>query len=1145
LLDESPDAIGGIDGAAGAGDSPAVPATRFRIQGLLARGGIGQVMRAVDSELNREVAVKEIQPALANNHEVRARFLREAEITGQLEHPGIVPVYGLGRDAAGQPFYAMRLVRGQTFQEAAAEFHRQPVSQHRFHGLEFQKLLRRFLHVCQTVAYAHSRGVIHRDLKPENILLGPYGETLVVDWGLARVTGAIGDERLPLGAPEKGERREIVPGTSLTTPLAPWSSELTRDAGEWIGTPAYMSPEQAEGGAHGVGPTSDVYGLGATLYVLLTGAAPLSGFNVPETLRRAMAGEFPRPRNACRCIPLPLEAICLKALARRPEDRYASPSTLADDLERWLADEPVTVLRDTVVARAARWGRRHRTPVVVGAIALLVLTAISLVAAVLINGERLRANRQRIEADRRTARLAFDRGYALTETHEHGAALLWFARALSHAPQTDADLRRVILTNMDAARQQLLRRQGEFTHDATLSTAAISADGQQLATADHRGQLCLWDVGSGNKLAERSIGSRRAIAAHLTADGRALFATVMGRTFTLEMLQSDSADGDARPAISLPVTDEVACAAFSPDGSLLVTGSRASGVSVARLWRVPSGEPLTELPHPRSVSQIVFRPQHGTIATVGSEGGVRLWNADGTLLTPEIKLEAGRVERIDFTPDGKRMLVGNSEGAFFCFDVETRRRLFELARASGSITAVACAPDGQTVAAAWSNGMVRTFDLAERRQSSEVLRIDRYTGFLAFRSQTRQMLISSEPQSVVLWDIPDTSPLSLPLGQGQLSTIAFSPDGKWAVTGSRNGTAQLRDAATGKPLGRVMKHEGVIPLVAFRPDGAVVLTVSYDGTAQLWNSASGHPHGAAMDHRTGRGNVEVQSAAFSHDGQFVVTGDNVGIVRIWDGNTGKLVNELDRQVGAVRSIRFNKRGDRIVAGWGTPDNGVRLWNFASRKLLWTARHQNTVRTVDISPDGRLVLSASNDETARLWNAADGRPVGSALVHRGEVFVAAFSPDGTVAVTGGYDATARFWSVPSGAPLGEPMRHSGVVMSAIFSNDGTLLLTGGSVDRSARLWDVATCLPLSPPLLSDEPVLAVGLQPSGRTAYTGRLWRLPTPLADEPVSIQVWAKLATQRTFAGDNIEWLSPADLAAAASEFQARTGTTWDQWGE
>ena len=358
-------ASGAFEPGAGAGSSAS---RRFRIIRPHAKGGLGIVHVALDGELNRHVALKEIQAHHADHPESRARFVVEAEITGGLEHPGIVPVYSLGHDPTGRPFYAMRFIEGDSLKEAIDRFHdpaadRDPGRRH----LELQKLLRRFLDVCQAIAYAHSKGVLHRDLKPGNIMVGKYGETLVVDWGLAKM----------MGTPETS-------GETALRPSASGSGTGETLPGSAVGTPAYMSPEQAEGRLDLLGPASDVYSLGATFHALLTGRSPVDGPDVATVLERVRRGEVSPPRQVDPAVPPPLDAICRKAMALKPEDRYSTPHALAGDVEAWLADEPVAAWPDPWAVRARRWVRHHQK-LVVGAstAALVALISLAGLAAVI------------------------------------------------------------------------------------------------------------------------------------------------------------------------------------------------------------------------------------------------------------------------------------------------------------------------------------------------------------------------------------------------------------------------------------------------------------------------------------------------------------------------------------------------------------------------------------------------------------------------------------------------------------------------------------------------------------------------------------------------------------------------------------------
>lgn len=444
-----------------------VSSGRFRVVRPHAKGGLGEVFVARDQELNREVALKEIQDHQADNPDSRARFLLEAEITGGLEHPGIVPVYGLGAYPDGRPYYAMRFIRGDSLKEAIDRYHKAIASMSSGErALGMRELLGRLIDVCNAIAYAHSRGILHRDLKPGNIMLGKYGETLVVDWGLAKPVGEAQGEA-PSGVGE---------GSLMPSSLSLASATM---AGAAVGTPQYMSPEQALGKLDQLGPASDVYSLGATLYCILTGKSPVNDHDVFSVLQRVQRGDIPRPREISSDVPPALEAICVKAMSLKAEDRYPTPKFLAEDIEHWLADEPVSAWEEPWTVRARRWIGRHATLVTSVASAAAIALVSLIIATILLTAanERERKARkdeeiakQKAEENYQLARQAVDRYH--TDTSED---------VILHEPGMQPLRRRLLLAASEYYKKFRKDRAGDASvageyAKATFRLAQITSD---------------------------------------------------------------------------------------------------------------------------------------------------------------------------------------------------------------------------------------------------------------------------------------------------------------------------------------------------------------------------------------------------------------------------------------------------------------------------------------------------------------------------------------------------------------------------------------------------------------------------------------------------------------------------------------------
>jgi WD40 repeat protein/tetratricopeptide (TPR) repeat protein/tRNA A-37 threonylcarbamoyl transferase component Bud32 len=1071
-------AIGAVVGAASSSGG------RFQILRFHDRGALGEVYVARDLELHREVALKQIRGEHADDAQRRARFLVEAEITGALEHPGIVPVYGLGRYDNGRPFYAMRLIQGDNLKSAIERFHQSGTTapDAGARALEFRRLLGRFDDACNAVAYAHSRGVLHRDLKPGNIMLGKFGETLVVDWGLAK---AVGQEDL------------AEPGSERTLALESGSEVKSTEMGERVGTPAFMSPEQAAGRLDELCPASDVYSLGATLYCLLTGKPPFSDDDLAVLLRAVEQGDFPPPRAVNPQIDRALDAICRKAMALKPEDRYASPHALADDIEHWMADEPVAARPESWAQRMPRWMRRHRTWARAGAAALLLVTVVSILAVVFVNRawtreeeRRREAEAQRLEAERRLARLALDQGLNLCAQGDSHRGMLWLARALQIAP-ADADaFQRAIRINLEAWSQPFHRLLEYVEHDQQVLRVRFRHDGKVFATASADATARLWD-------------------------------------------------GATLAPLGPPLRHQgmVLDVAFSPDCKTLAT---ASDDATARLWDLATHTPIGgPLKHHGPVYDVAFSPDGKALATASADWTARLWDA-ATLapLGPPIKHQ-GRVLGLAFRPDGKVLATACDDGTARLWDPATGTSLGSPLQQPSEVQALSFSPDGKVLVTACNDRTARLWDAATLTPIGSPLRHQGWVRDLTFSSDGTLLATASDDYTARLWDVATFAPLGPPL-QHPLGVwnVAFRPDGNVLATACRDGTARLWDVAALKLLIPPVQLRSVVwAAIAFHPDGKTVATACGDGTVRLWDVATRGQSGPPLKHRG-----SARRLTFSPDGKLLATACSDRTVQLWDVATHASVGKPLRHQGTVADVAFSPDGKVLVTA--CDDNTARLWDAATRAPLGPPlEHRGWVHGVAFRPDGRVLATACDDSTARLWDAATHAALGSPLRHQGAVWDVAFSPDGKLIATASNDRTARLWDAATLRPLGPPLLHQGAVLDATFSPDGKLLATA-SADGTARLWDVATRTPLGPPLQHQDAVHGVAFRPDCKLLATAsvdatvRLWDVPAPITGSPQRVLLWTQvLSAMELDASDVVQVLSTHDWAQRRTDLERFDG--------
>ncbi len=1032
---------------------------RYKLLEKIGEGGCGVVYMAEQEEpVRRRVALKVIKLGM-DTKEVIARFEVERQALALMDHPQIARIFDGGATDSGRPFFVMELVRGLRITEYCDQ-----------KNLSTRQRLDLFMQVCQAVQHAHQKGIIHRDLKPSNILVTVNDGVLVpkvIDFGIAKATG----------------------------PRLTDKTLFTRFH-QFLGTPAYMSPEQAEMTSVDIDTRSDIYSLGVLLYELLTSRTPfdtkeLLRAGMEEMLRTIREQEPVRPSarlstlvaieqttvaqqrqtDAPKLINLvrgDLDWIVMKALEKDRTRRYETANSLAMDIHRHLNNEPVIARPASTAYKLQKAWRRNKVvlaSVAAVAMALVVGLTLSIWQAVrATNAEQATREKATLAVTERNNAVEARRAADLQRTNAERN--LYFANMNLFQPAWDQN-------NIDRVHQLLgetatypqrsfewyyWQRQAHLElrtlrgHLGGVSAVAFSPDGQRIVTGSEDTTAKVWEATTGQEL--------------LTLKGHS-----------------------------------VTSVAFSPDGQRIVTGGRDW---TAKVWEAASGKQLLTLKgHSDAIrsrgffppgQRVAFSPDGHRVVTTSEDTTANIWEAASGKELLTLKGHTNPISSMAFSPDGQRIVTGSDYTAKV-WDAASGKELLTLKGHSAGITSVAFSPNGRRIV----TGSYGTAEVWEAASGKELLTLKGHGDWIysvAFSPDGRRIVTGSYDQTAKIWEWASAQELLTLKGHGdRIHSVAFSPDGQRIVTGSADKTAKTWQAASGKELLTLKGHMVFIRSVAFSPDGQRIVTGGADNTAKVWEAASGKELLTLKGHSTG-----IESAAFSPDGKRIVTGSQDGRAKVWETASGKELLTFkspgNQRTVAVCSVAFSPDGQRIVIGSG--DQSANVWETASGKELLTLKgHRAAIGSVAFSPDGQRIVTGSWDRTAKVWEVASGKELLTLEGHGDCILSVAFSPDGHRIVTGSADKTAKVWETASGKELLTLKGHMALIRSVAFSSDGQRIVTG-SPDKTAKVWEAASGKELLT-LGDGDHISSVAFSPDGQRIVTGNgqvgmanVWEAATP-----------------------------------------------------